>query len=225
MPRVKRVVDIGKPHHITQRGNYRLKVFEKNDDYQKYISWINEYSKKYGLNIIAYCLMGNHVHFICIPTKENSLSTTFNLTHMRYAQYINKRRKVRGHLWQGRFYSSILDGSHLIEAVRYVENNPVRAGIVKKAGEYVWSSAKEHTGKATAEIKLSENKLLNKAIKDKWTEYLGEKEEEIFVENIRRRTMMGRPLVIEKVLRKLEKKFNMRLEALPWGRPKKVENK
>ncbi|MFH1075062.1 MAG: hypothetical protein V1752_08245, partial [Candidatus Firestonebacteria bacterium] len=108
----------------------------------------------------------------------------------------------------------------LIEAVRYVERNPVRARRVKKAGEYAWSSAKEHIGKGKAEIKLSEYKLLKKAINDKWYEYLGEKEEETFVDNIRRRTMMGRPLVVEKVLRKLEKRFNMRLEALPWGRPK-----
>lgn len=221
MPRIARVIEIGMPHHVTQRGNYRQKVFKKKEDFQKYISWINEYSQKYGLKILSYCLMNNHVHFIVVPTEKESMATTFNLTHMRYAQHINRKRKESGHLWQGRFYSSILDEEHLLEAVRYVERNPVRAKMVKKAWEWEWSSAKEHVGEGTCEIKLNDNEYLKGAIKGKWKEYLTESDEEKYIVELRRRTKMGRPFVGENLLKQLEKKFKMRLEALAWGRPKK----
>jgi putative transposase len=128
MPRIARVVAVGLPHHITQRGNYRQDVFFDTDDRRQYLLWIGEYSAKYGLSVLAYCLMQNHVHFIAIPREANSLAKTFNAAHMRYSQYFNKKLKQRGHLWQGRFYSCVLDESHLMLASRYIERNPVRAG-------------------------------------------------------------------------------------------------
>ena len=79
---------------------------------------MNEYSTEHNLDIIAYCLMTNHVHFIAIPPKEETLSKVFNTVHMRYAHYLNRQRKVKGHLWQGRFYSCALDDAHLYRAIR-----------------------------------------------------------------------------------------------------------
>ena len=86
MPRIARVVAVGIPHHITQRGNYRQDVFLDDSDRRKYLLWIQEYSQKYHLNILVYCLMRNHAHFIAIPQKEDSLARTFNTAHMRYSQ-------------------------------------------------------------------------------------------------------------------------------------------
>ena len=103
MPRVARIVAPGYPHHITQRGNYAQEVFPEDSDRQQYLEWIAEYSKKHEVSLLGYCLMGNHVHFIAVPRKDDSLAKTFNAAHMRYSQYINKKRNVRGHLWQGRF--------------------------------------------------------------------------------------------------------------------------
>ena len=145
MPRSARIVIPDIPHHITQRGNYQQEVFDNNDNYKQYCEWINEYAQKNSVDILAYCLMGNHVHFIVIPKKENSLAKLFNTTHMRYSQYLNKERGMKGHLWQGRFYSCLLDDAHLYRAIRYVENNPVRAKMVKNAWDYEYSSAKDHT--------------------------------------------------------------------------------
>ncbi|MFA4915766.1 MAG: transposase [Syntrophales bacterium] len=88
MPRIARIVAEGYPHHVTQWGNYRQPVFEVDDDYQQYLGWLKEYSSKYALDIWAYCLMSNHVHFICVPIKKDSLSLTFNMLYMRYAQYV-----------------------------------------------------------------------------------------------------------------------------------------
>ena len=104
MPRQARIVIPGIAHHVTQRGNYQSAIFEQDQDYRKYSYWIKEYASEYQVKILAYCLMTNHVHFILIPKTEDGLARLFNTVHMRYAQYINIRRKACGHLWQGRFY-------------------------------------------------------------------------------------------------------------------------
>lgn len=138
MPRIARAVAVDYPHHITQRGNYRQPVFETDEDYVRYLEWLKLYSSKYSLKIWAYCLMGNHIHFIAVPMEQDSMAKTFNTLHMRYAQYFNMRNKTAGHLWQGRFYSCVLDERHVYAGIRYVENNPVRAHIVGKARLYRW---------------------------------------------------------------------------------------
>jgi putative transposase len=219
MPRIARVVAKGYPHHVTQRGNYKQPVFENDNDYIQYLEWLKDYAKKYSLNIWAYCLMANHVHFICVPKEEDSLARTFNMLHMRYAQYINQRKQVCGHLWQGRFYSCILDERHLYSAVRYVENNPVRVGIVRKPQRYRWSSASSHVDKKKDTV-LSQDCYLESEIED-WSEYLREKDDEQIVMSIRKCSMTGRPCGSDSFVKKLESLFGRRLKALPWGRPRK----
>ena len=191
MPRIARVVAKGYPHHVTQRGNYRQPVFEEENDYIQYLEWLKDYGKNYSLEIWAYCLMSNHVHFVCVPEQEDSLARTFNALHMRYSQYFNQKKKLKGHLWQGRFYSCILDEKHLYAAVRYVENNPVRAGIVRKPQRYKWSSASSHVNSKEDSV-LSQDCYLVKGIED-WLEYLRKKENEQIIKNIRKGSMTGRP--------------------------------
>jgi len=134
--------------------------------------------------------MNNHVHFVCVPGREDSLARTFNALHMRYSQYVNQRRKASGHLWQGRFYSTILDEAHVYEAVRYVENNPLRAGIVKKAEDYRWSTARDHIDGSQDDI-VSGKCYLREEIKS-WRSYLLEKEDKTMVERIRKSSLSGR---------------------------------
>ncbi len=86
MPRVARIIAIDYPHHVTQRGNFYQNVFNDEKDRQSYLAWIEDYSDRYKLSILSYCLMNNHVHFIVVPRKEDSLARTFNTAHMRYAQ-------------------------------------------------------------------------------------------------------------------------------------------
>ena len=222
MPRIARVVAKGLPHHITQRGNYQQVVFLNPDDRRQYLAWIGEYSVKYGLCILAYCLMQNHVHFIAIPAESDSLAKTFNTAHMRYSQYFNKKLKQRGHLWQGRFYSCVLDEPHLILAARYIERNPVRAGLVEKPWQWPWSSAAAHTNKKESE--LIEPGDLFRIIGmsyGSWLRYIDSAEEAVFLENIRKHTFAGRPLGATAFIESLEEKFNRKLCALPIGRPKK----
>src|SRR3989338_1829026 len=189
MPRRARIVLPGIAHHVTQRGNYRQKIFQKKSDYKQYSEWVNNYAQKNGLKILAYCLMSNHVHFICIPEKENSLARTFNTVHMRYAQYVHRGKKVKGHLWQGRFYSCVLDEGHLYRGIRYVERNPVRAKMVKKAWEYEWSSARDHAGEeGISRIPLEKNSFYQDG--QQWREYLSDEDDEM-VKEMRLKTQRG----------------------------------
>jgi putative transposase len=222
MPRVARITAIGYPHHVTQRGNYRQRVFKSQNDYKQYLSWLKEYSDKNALDIWAYCLMPNHVHFICVPQNIDSLARTFNTLHMRYAQYVNKRQGMCGHLWQGRFYSCILDEKHLFASVRYVENNPVRADLVKEPEEYPWSSAKEHINQG-GDFILCKKSFLHLDIKN-WSLYLKADTDSNVAENIRAKTKLGRPYGENGFMTKLEKKLGMELTNRKPGRPRKIKS-
>ncbi len=226
MPRIPRIVAVGWPHHITQRGNYKQDIFLDDNDKLKYLSWVQEYSAKHGLSVIAYCLMRNHVHFVVIPEKEDSLAKAFNSIHMRYSHYFNKRLKATGHLWQGRFYSCVLDEQRLISVIKYVERNPVRANIVKKPWQWQWSSTMFHiNGKEESPLIKLKNlfEIIADMSYDSWKEYIDSKDDKESLDNIRKHTLTGRPLANISFIEKLEKKFGRRLLALPEGRPKKKE--
>ncbi|MDP2929698.1 MAG: transposase [Candidatus Omnitrophota bacterium] len=225
MPRIARIVVIGCPHHITQRGNYQQKTFSIKADYENYLRWLSEYCKKYKLSTIAFCLMPNHVHFISIPQQPDSLSKTFNTCHMRYSQYYNKKNKNKGHLWQGRFYSCPLDEDHLYEAIRYVENNPVRAKIVKKAEEWQWSSASAHL--SNEKINLVLENIGDYIDIPSWDRYLTEKQEDKIMKEIKSNTLTGRPSGNDSFISKIENMLGRRLRPLPEGRPwqkRKIDN-
>ena len=223
MSRIARVVAVGYPHHITQRGNYRQKVFLDDNDRKTYLTFIQEYSHKFKLSILAYCMMSNHVHFVGIPEEDKSLARTFNCAHMRYSQYFNKKIGAGGHLWQGRFYSCVLDEQHLMITARYVERNPVRAKLKKRPWQWNWSSASVHIG--TVKASVIELKDLFEYIdipREEWQEYIDEEDERKDIKEIKSHTLTGRPLGTESFIEKLERKFGKRLHALSVGRPRKV---
>ena len=141
---IARVVVPGYPHHITQRGNRRQQAFFCEADYRAYIDLMSGWCSKHGVDIWAYCLMPNHVHLIGVPQSIEGLTRVIGEAHRRYTRRVNFREGWRGHLWQGRFASYVLDEAHLIAAARYVELNPVRARLVRLPGEYLWSSAAAH---------------------------------------------------------------------------------
>ncbi len=101
MPRIARVAAQGYPHHITQRGNYRQKIFSGDPDREKYLTLINTESKRYGLKILAYCLMPNHVHFIAVPENDDSMGRVFKYGNMKYSQYYNKKIGEAGISFRG----------------------------------------------------------------------------------------------------------------------------
>jgi len=129
MARLPRVVVIDVPHHVTQRGNAQQVIFAQNADRVTYLELLRQYSQLYGLSLLGYCLMSNHVHLIVAPHAATALANTLKHTHGRYASYWNACQSSTGHVWQGRFYSCPLDDAHPWEALRYTELNPVRAGL------------------------------------------------------------------------------------------------
>ena len=129
MARLARVVIPGMPHHITQRGNRRQPTFFCEEDYAAYLELMGQWCKERGVAVWAYCLMPNHVHLIAVPKSEDGLRRAIGKAHRRYTRRVNFREQWRGHLWQGRFASFVLDEPYLLAAARYVELNPVRAGL------------------------------------------------------------------------------------------------
>ena len=146
MPRISRIVAVDYPHHVTQRGVRSMDIFSDDEDRRQYLQFIKEEAKRNEMDILAWCLMTNHVHFIVVPHMETSLARGFGEAHKRYTRLKNFRDGARGYLFQGRFGSCVLDERHLLAAVRYVENNPVAAGMIRFAWEHKWSSAAYHVG-------------------------------------------------------------------------------
>jgi putative transposase len=193
MSRVTRVVVPGFPHHVTQRGNRRADVFVTDADREAYLHFLRTYSQKRGLSVWAYCLMSNHVHLVVVPAREKSLSEGLRDAHTVYAMNFNERTQLSGHVWQGRFHSCVLDNAHLWAAVRYVELNPVRAGMAERAQDYPWSSAAAHCGLRRDPL-LSPGLPLVDAIPD-WPDWLNEpiENEPEMHHTIRTHTHTGRP--------------------------------
>ena len=172
MSRAARIVVPGVPHHVTQRGNRQLEVFFTDADRQQFLQFVLQYSREHRLSVLAYCLMINHDHFICIPSQSNTLESVFKPVHMRYSQYINWQYSTSGQLWQGRFFSCPMDESHLWAAIRYVERNPVRARIVSRAEDYPWSSASPHCGMRSDPLLSPVPESLRLFIAN-WSDWLG----------------------------------------------------
>ena len=147
MARLARVVAVGVPHHITQRGNGRQVILTSDAERTVYMDLLRQAAKLHSLTVLGYCLMSNHVHLVAIPEKAESLARAMKETHGRYATYWNTMHGKSGHAWQGRFYSCPLDEIYLWEAMRYTELNPVRAGMVDQPELWKWSSAGAHCGR------------------------------------------------------------------------------
>ena len=126
-----RIVVPGVPHHVTQRGNNRQDVFFVDDDHRVYLGLLAEQCRRFGLSVVCYCLMTNHVHLVVIPKHVDSLAKGIGRTNLLYSQYIGRLHRRTGHLWQNRFFSCSLDDEHLVHACCYVERNPLRARMVR----------------------------------------------------------------------------------------------
>lgn len=218
MPRRARIVIPGMPHHVTQRGNYQQVVFDNDTDFRTYCYLMKKYQEKYVVDILAYCLMNNHVHFIVVPYEFHSLAILFNTVHMCYAQYKNQIKDRKGHLWQGRFYSCVMDQEHLFRAMRYVEQNPVRAKLVKHSWEYLWSSAKQHVGLERNPI-IPTTREFCEDIHD-WQSYLEQTDNEVVL-RLRNNTKKGITVGSDKFITRLERKLGIPLRELKSGRPGK----
>jgi putative transposase len=219
MPRTARFVIPRYPFHITHRGNNKQDIFYSDEDRRRYSYEFEEVKQKYGMQVIAYCLMNNHVHFIAFAENEESFAKTINTAHVQYARYFNQKYGRVGHLWQGRYYSCILDESHLLAALRYVERNPVRANIVVKPWDWIWSSAREHLKIDKGIISLKEVSFY--ASIDSWRDYVDISDSLEDLVEIRKQTLSLRAWANDEFKQLIEDKYGIRLRVKPKGRPKK----
>jgi len=201
MSRIARLVIPDCPHHIIQRGNRRQKVFFKEEDKIFYLRLLKQNGDRAGISYLAYCLMDNHVHLIAIPKDKESFAKGIGEAHRKYTTAINIREEWKGFLWQGRFLSFPLDERHLYASIRYVELNPVRAGLVIRAQDFLWSSARAHLFN-TKDALLNERENYLKIAN--WRAYLGENDDPEFVEQIEGHEKTGRPFGDDAFLKKLE---------------------
>ncbi len=222
LARLPRIVIPGCPHHVINRGNRRQVIFFSDTDKKSYCKILKRRADKAGIEIWAYCIMDNHVHLVAVPKTESALAKGIGEAERKYALSINIRNDWKGHLWQARFSSYPLDEKHLYAAVRYVERNPVRAGLVSEVEDYYWSSAKAHIFRKKDGL-LSDSYFVS-SIPD-WASYLREETHDAEIELIRSHSKTGRPLGDDEFISELERITGRCLRKRKPGRKKKLLEK
>jgi putative transposase len=222
MARVPRRIFPGMPHHVTQRGNRRGDVFFSDADRTAYLDWLDGYCRFYRVQLLAYCLMSNHVHAVMVPDDAAGLEQTLRALHTRYALRVNRARAWSGHVWQGRFFSAVLDEAYLLSAVRYVERNPVRSGIVARAEDYRWSSAAAHCGLRRDPLLADAGQwFADPATGAGWAAWLEQGDRPDHLEVIRKNVQRTVPCGSEAFVAKLEHQVGRPLRPAARGRPRK----
>ncbi|WP_339136671.1 MAG: transposase [Candidatus Electrothrix sp. GW3-4] len=226
MPRSARIVLPHTPHHIVQRGHNRQAVFTSDDDYNYYLENLTVFKQEFGCGIYAYCLMTNHVHLIVDPGRSpGSLALLMKRVAGRQTRYINKREERSGSLWEGRYKSSIISAQEYLPACcRYIELNPLRAGMVTDPAQYQWSSygAKVY-GRRDTVVDLPQFYLsLGDTEQERQTAYkkyvfgtVPEHEIKLIREAVQRGQLTG----TDRFRGEIEKKLGIRLSNKKQGRP------
>jgi putative transposase len=208
-------------HHVTQRGNKQQLMFQSVSDGNYFLEKLHHYASKAELYIAAYCLMPNHTHLLVIPKRIDSLARTFRPLHMCYSQRLNRRAEQIGVNWQGRFFSCVMDEVHAWHAFKYVMLNPAKAGLVRRAVEYRWSSIRAHLNMGSDPILTAEEYWLEMAaasIREIGPDGTFEQRDEFTL--IAKRTSMNLPCGEAAFIQKLEIDLKRRLNPAKAGRPK-----
>jgi len=216
----------GFPYHIVQRGNNREACFVESENYQFYLTLWKNCAHRYGVAVHAYCLMTNHIHFLVTPERPDSISRAMSVIGSRYAYYFNKAYKRTGTIWEGRHKSSLIQSDiYFLACCRYIELNPVAAGMVRKPEEYKWSSYMANAWNKKTSLVLHEEYLkLGTSIDARCHAYrelfkpqLSEKD----VHLIERASKYCCPVGDDLFCRKIEKQYDIKLGQSARGRPKK----
>jgi len=171
MPRIVRGIGDNIVYHVINRGNGRQEVFYKEQDYEAFMRLLKEAKERYPVKIFGYCLMPNHFHMVVNPERGEELSRWMQWLMTSHVRRHHRHYESSGHVWQGRFKSFMIqEDSHLLMALRYVEGNPVRAGLVSSAKDWRWSSHRERVEKRS-------NMLLDEVpidLPEAWNRYVDE---------------------------------------------------
>lgn len=202
---------------MTQRGVRSLDIFSDEDDRLTYLRLLRKHTELQGVEILAWCLMTNHIHFIAVPQEVSSLARAFGEADRLYTRMKNFGQGVRGYLFQGRFGSCVLDERHLVAAARYVEQNPVRAKMVKEPWDYKWSSARFHVGITGPDFLVTDQTLMG-TVSD-WRSLLKKTDDELD-RKLRAGVPLGRPMGDEAFVQKVGEIVGRNLSKGKPGRPR-----
>jgi putative transposase len=226
MPRLLRIALPGHPLHIIQRGTNRQVIFHSPQDKNIFLAWLSDAAKKHGLLIHTYVLMDNHIHLLVTPTAKESAARTMHLVGSRYVRYFNHRYARSGSLWQGRYRSTIVDTeAYFLTCMRYIELNPVRAGLVSQPKDYRWSGY-QHNGEGWPDRVITEHPayaLMGNSTTKRRRAYqvlFDAPLEPSVCETIRTSTNQGWPLGKDKYREVIESSTKRRCNPLPLGRPR-----
>jgi REP-associated tyrosine transposase len=227
MPRTARIVLANTPHHVFQRGHDKQPVFFEQDDYESYLRILRKWTGEFGVKVYGYCLMTNHVHFVLDPGSDvQSLASAMKRVAGKFTRRINRLHDRTGTLWESRFKSSpIQTAEYLLACCRYIDLNPVSAGMVTHPGEYRWSSFRQKTGDpAGVWINLDDCYIaLGKTANQRRRSYAKFVTERVpargEVDVIRRALRSGQLTGNDRFIDEVEKKTGKRIERRRPGRP------
>ncbi|MBC8007383.1 MAG: transposase [Prolixibacteraceae bacterium] len=229
MPRQPRLHLPGFPLHVIQRGNNRSPCFFADDDCAAYLDWLRRAAVKLDCAIHAYVLMTNHVHLLVTPGQAGAVSTLMQSLGRRYVQYVNHTYRRSGTLWEGRYLASAVHAdAYLLKCMRYIELNPVRAGMVEQPGDFKWSSFR-HNGLGRLDRMVTEHGIYSALGPDPEARqqayralFRVQLDDEVLAE-IREASQTGTLLSGERFRREIENAQQRRLTRAPRGRPRKVK--
>lgn len=228
MARLPRLILPGQPHHVVLRGNNRQAIFFSDVDRQHWLDILAEAAALYRVAIHAFVLMDNHVHLLLSPENAEGLSRMMQAVGRRYVGWFNARHQRSGTLWEGRFRAGLIEGErHLLACMRYIELNPVRAGLCTEAAQWPWSSAAHHLG-LTRQSLITEHPLYwslgntpferEHAYREFLQQGVAPAEVDLFTQAVLR----GRPVASPAFLGPLATSHERVVTRRPRGRPRKV---
>jgi len=227
MPRPLRPIDDGLVYHVINRGNNRQRVFAKKADFEAFLTALAELKERKPFELYGYCLLDNHFHLLIRPLGA-SISRIMQSLLVSHTQRYHKHHRSGGHVWQGRFKSPVIQNDeHLLTVLRYIEANPLRARIVRRAEGYPWSSYPHHGAGQANElidrlVRYEELAPTPSVRQRKWAEKVHRPIEEQALAAIRRASVTGLPYGNPAWVERLAKKLELDLTIRPRGRPRKA---
>ena len=217
MPRIARATAGGLCYHVLNRGNGRARVFHKDDDYQAFIDLIAAASDRLPMRVLGYCLMPNHFHLMLRPRGDGDISTWMQWLMTSHVRRYHAHHHSSGHIWQGRFKSFIVQtDEHFLKAMRYVERNALRAGLVKRAEDWRFGSLYWRTSGRRLGL-LADWPVQRPS---RWRQMVNRAQSESELESLRRCVQRGRPYGNDRWVRRVARRHDLETTLRPRGRPK-----
>lgn len=229
MPRMGRVVLPNFPHHVVQRGHNRQVVFVQPEDHERYLADLRELKEVFGVKVYAYCLMTNHVHLLLQPDDSvTGLGQLMKALAARMTRYRNRLEGRSGTLWESRYKSSVVQSdTYLLACCRYIELNPVRAGMVAEVADYPWSSYLGRMGDQAGDwldsdpcyLTLGHNEL---ARRQRYQAFIAQATEATEWQTIRTALQRGQLTGNDRFIDEVEQLIGKRIELRAQGRPVRI---